>query len=285
VGQPDDLGGQPPLAGLQGPPVGVGEAGNVERQQLREGALGLIEARLELARRGTQGRHGAGARGRHGATRVPQQRLAGGRVGRRAPGRDECLGLPCAQAVARHGVRQARLVAARQRRQDRGRGGGEPAGVDVRRDVGREPPAEREPAIDPAPAATEQLADLGRREVIALGKRADHASLIHGAQGPSRRIRLQQAGLGHDAGGVFDDHGHMRVAGTGPVGEALEAVEHLVGAIAGWSHPQRQRGEDAGPISPRSAQRCQRGGEPVDRDVAHDAHGRGASTGRSWESG
>jgi hypothetical protein len=273
AGQLDDLGGQPPLAGLQGPPFGVGEAGEVERQQLRQGALGLIEARLEFAGRGAEGRDGARARSRHGAARVPQQRLAGGRVAGRAPGGEDGLGLPRAQAVARHGVRQARLVATRQRRQGRGRGGGEAAGVDVRCDVGREPPAKREPAIDPPPAAAEQLADLGRREVIVLGERADDAGLVHGAQGLPRGIGLEQAGLGYDAGGVFHDHGHVRAAVMGPVGEALEAVEHLVGALPGRRDAQGQRGEGARRIGARPPERRQRGGESIDRDVEHEAHG------------
>jgi len=41
VGQPDDLRGQAPLAGFQDPAVGVGEAGEVEGQQLGERARGL----------------------------------------------------------------------------------------------------------------------------------------------------------------------------------------------------------------------------------------------------
>jgi hypothetical protein len=207
AGQLNDLGGQPSLAGLQGPPFGVGEADEVERQQRLEGPLGLIEARLELARRGTQGRHGAGARGRHGAAGIAHERLAGGRVTRRAPGGEEGLGLPRAQAMARQGVGQTRLLAARQRRHGEGRGGGEAAGIDLRGHVGREPTAEDQAPVYPAPAAAEQLGDLGGREVIVVSQRADHAGLVHGAQGPPRRVGLKQPGLDHDAAGVFDHTG------------------------------------------------------------------------------
>jgi hypothetical protein len=123
--------------------------------------LGLVKARLEVARRGPQGRHGAGARGRHGAARIPQGRLAGGRVGGGTPGGEERFGLPRAQAVAREGVDQTRLLAARQRRHGDGGGGREAAVIDLRGYVGGEPPTEEEPAIDPRPAAAEELDDLG----------------------------------------------------------------------------------------------------------------------------
>jgi len=51
AGEPDDLRSQAPLTGFQDPPVGLGEAGEVEVEQLRERALGVIEAGLELAGR------------------------------------------------------------------------------------------------------------------------------------------------------------------------------------------------------------------------------------------
>ncbi len=114
MGEPDHLRGQAPLAGLQDPPVGIGEAGEVEGQQFREGALGLVEAGLELAGRGPEGRDGRLAGGGHGAARIAQQRLAGGGVGRHPPGRKKGLGLARAQAVAREGVGQARLLRARE---------------------------------------------------------------------------------------------------------------------------------------------------------------------------
>jgi hypothetical protein len=282
AGEPDDLGGEPPLAGLQGPPFGVGEAGEVEGQQLLEGALGLIEARLELARRGTQGRDGAGARGRHGAAGIAHERLAGGGVAGRTPGGQDGLGLPRPQAVTDDGVGHARLVMAGERRQRGGRGRRESSGVDVPDDVGGQPAAESQAPVHPAPAAAEQLGDLGRREVIVVGQRADHAGLVHRAQGPPRRVGLEQPSLGHDAGGVFDHHGHVGVAVAGPVGQALEAVEYFVGTLPGQGDAQGQRGEGARGIGARPTQRRQRGGELRDREVEDTGHDSGPSTGRSW---
>ena len=244
--------------------------------------LGLVEARLELARRGPQGRHGAGARGRHGAARIPQERLAGGRVACRAPGGEEGLGFPRAQAVACEGVGQARLLAARKRRHGEGRGGREAAGIDLRGHVGSEPAAEGQAPVHPAPAAAEQLGDLGGREVIVVGQRADHAGLVHGAQGPPRGVGVEQASLADDAGGVFHDHGHVGVAVAGPAGEAFEAVEHLVGAVPRRGHAQGERGEDARGIGARPAQRRQRGGELRDGEVEDEGHDDGPSTGSSW---
>jgi len=282
VGQPGDLGGQPPLAGLQAPPFGVGEAGEVKRQQLLKGALGLIEARLELARRGTQGRDGRRAGGGDGAARIAQERLAGGRVSRRAPGGEEGLGLPRAQAVAREGVGQTLLIAARERRHGGGRGGREATVIDLRGHVGREPAAEGQAPVHPAPAAAEQLGDLGGREVIVVGQRADHTGLVHGAQGPPWRVGVEQPDLADDAGGVFYDHGHVGVAVAGPAGEAFEAVEHLVRAVQRRGHAQGQRGEGARGIGARPAQRRQRRGELRDGEVEDEGHDGGPSTGSSW---
>jgi hypothetical protein len=282
AGQPDDLGRESPLAGLQGPPFGIGEAGEVERQQLTQGLLGLIDARLEFTRHGAQGRDGGLAGLRHGAARVAEERLAGGRVAGRAPGGEDGLGFPRTQAVAREGVGQARLLAARKRRHGPGRGRGEAAGIDLRGHVRCEPAAEGQAPVHPAPAAAEQLGDLGRREVIVVGQRADHAGLVHGTQGPPRGIGLQQARLGHDADGVFDHHRHLRGALARPPGEALEAVQYLIGPVAGRGHAQGQRGQGAGRIGPGSPQRCQRGRELRDRERVHAGHGGAGSTGNSW---
>jgi hypothetical protein len=143
-----DMGSQPALARGQDAPVGVGEAREVEGQELLEGAFGLVEAGLQLLGGGTQRRSGRGGRARHGAPRIAEQCLAGRRVGRRLPGGEERRGLTGAQPVTDDGLGQPRLVAPRQRREGRGRGGRDAAGVDVPRDRRREPPAQEEAAID-----------------------------------------------------------------------------------------------------------------------------------------
>jgi hypothetical protein len=282
AGQPDDQRGQAPLAGFQDPAVGVGEAGEVEGQELLEGALGLVEADLELAGRRPERRDGRVVGRGYRAARIAQQRLAGGGVAPDTPGREEGLGLARAQAVARDGVGQARLLRAREGGERMRGGGREPAVIDVRGQGGSQPAAERQAAIDPAAAAAEQLGDLRGRELVVIGQRADDARLVHGTQRVARGVGLEHPGLAHDAGGILDDHGHVGVAGTGPVRQAFEPIEHLVGAVAGCGDAQRQRGEPARGIGPRAAQRRQRGGEVRDRQVEHGAHGRASSRGRSW---
>jgi hypothetical protein len=269
AGQLNDLRGEAPLAGFLDPALGIGEAGEIERQQLVEGAFGLIEARLKCAGRLAEWRDDGVAGRRHLGPWIAQQRLAGGGVGGDAPGGEEGVGLARAQAVAEDRVGQARLVPARERREGRGRGGGQPAGIDVAGHGWRQPTAEGDTAVDPAPAAPEQLGDLRRGELVVVGQRAHHAGLVHRAQRPAGGVGLQQPRLAHDAGRVFDDHRHVGVAGAGPGRQALETVQDLVGAVAGRRHAQGQRGQRARRIGPGPAQRRQRGGQPRDRELKH----------------
>jgi hypothetical protein len=283
AGELDDLRGQAPLAGFQDPPVGIGKAGEVEVQQFRERALGVIEAGLELAGRRAEGRDGRILRRRHRPARIAQQRLARGVVdGSDAPGLEERVPLPRAQPVAQEGVGQARLLGAWERCEVVGGGRREAAGIDVRDDGRGEPTAKGEAAVDPAAPAAEQLGDLRRREPVLVGQRAQHARLVHRTERAARSVGLQQPGLAHDAGGVLDNDRHVRLAVARPVRQALEAIEHLVGAVAVRGDAHRQRGERARGIGARTAQRRERGREPLDRQIEHDAHGRRSSRGSSW---
>lgn len=285
MGDTADLGGQPPLAGSQDPAVRVGKAGEVERQQLGQGARGLIEPRLEIPGGRPQGRHGGRARGGRGPAGIAQQRLAGdGVVVRHAPGGQEGLGLARAQAVAQDGVGQARLLGAREGREGVGQGRRQPPLVDIGRDRGAEPAAQRQAPVDPAAAAAEEAGDRRGREVVVVGQRADHAGLVHRAQRATRGVGLEEARLAHHAGGILDDDGHVGVARAGPAGQALEAIEDLVAAVVGGGDAQGQRGERAGRIGARPAQGGQGGGQLRDGQDAHgrdglDGHGRCAHRG------
>jgi hypothetical protein len=254
AGEPDDLCGQAPLAGFQDPPVGIGEAGEVEGQQLRERALGVIEARLELAGRRAEGRDGGLARRGHRAPRIAQQRLARRRVVGDPPGLEKRVPLARAQTMAEEGIGQARLLGAGERREAVGSRRRESAVIDVHSHDGHEPAAEREAAVDPAPPAAEQLGDLRRRELVVVGQRAHHAGLVHRTERAARGVGLQQPGLAHDAGGVLHDDRHVGLTVATPARQALESVEHLVGAVAGRSNAQRQRGDPARDIGARATQ-------------------------------
>lgn len=232
AGPLNDLGGQAPLAGLQDPAVGVGEAREREGQQLVKGARGLVEPRLELAGQRPEGRDDGIARRGHSAARIAQECLAGEDVGARdAPRREEHVGLARAQAVACDGLGQARLLGAREGREALGGRRGESPFVDVRSHDRREPASEHQAAVHPAAAAAEQLGNLRGGELIVVRQRADHARLIHRAQRAARGIGLEQARLAHDAGRLLDDRRHVGVAVGDPVRHALEPVEHFVGAI------------------------------------------------------
>ena len=184
--------------------------------------------------------------------------------------------------MARDGLRQTRLLGARERRESVRGGGRESAVIDVGGHGRSQPAAERQAAIDPAAAAAEQLGDLRGRELVVIGQRADDARLVHGTQRGARGVGLEQPGLAHDTGRVLDDHRHVGVAVATPARQALEPIEHLVGAVVGRGDAQRQRGEPARGIGARAAQGRQRGSELRDRQIEHGAHGRASSRGRSW---
>lgn len=239
AGEPDDLRGQAPLTGLQDPTVGIGEAGEIEVQQLRERTLGVIEADLELAGRRPEGRDGRVLRRGHGAARIAHERLARGRAVGDAPRFEKRLCLARAQAVTQESLGQAWLLGAREPGETVRGGRGEPAVIDVPGHDGREPTAERESAVDPAAPAAEQLGDLRGRELVVVGQRAHHARLVHRTERAARRVRLQQPRFAHDPGGVLDDDGHVGVPVARPLRQTLESVEHLVGAVVRSGDAQR----------------------------------------------
>jgi hypothetical protein len=286
AGPLDDLGGEPPLAGLEDPAIGIREASEGDGQQFVEGALGLVEPRLEVPRRLPEGRDDGVARRRHGAARIAQQRLAGGAVvARDPPGGQEHVGLARAQAVAHDGLGEARLLGAREGGEAlRGRRR-EPTRIDVRSQDRREPTPEDQAALHPAAAAAEQLGHLRGGELVVVRERTDHARLIHRAQRAARGIGLEQARLAHDAGCLLDDRRHVGVAVGDPARHALEPVEDLVRAVFVCGDPHGQRGERACRIGPRPAQGRQRGGEVRDRQVEDPGHGRESSRGSTWERG
>jgi len=164
------------------------------------------------------------------------------------------------------------------------RGGGrEPTLVEMATEIGGEPTAEGQAPVHPASPAAEELRDLRGCELIVVGERTDHASLVHRAHGAPGRVGLEQSGLAHDPGaGVFDDHGDVGVPLVAPAGQTLEAIEHLVGVVTGRSHSQGQRRQRGPGIRARSPEGSERGGQPIERDVEDQAHGRSSDSGRSW---
>ena len=284
MGQLADLGGQAALAGREHALVGVGKAGEVEVQELVEGALGLAKARLELARGGAEGRDGGGARRGRGRAGVAHERRARRGIRGYAPGGQEGLGLPGAQAVAHDGLGQLFLLAAGPAGQGEGGGGREAAVIDMRGHVGGQPPAQGQAPLYPGPPVPADLDDLRGGQVIIGHQGVDDAGFVHRARGTPRGVGLEQPRFGDDRrrGVGFHDRRDVGVALAAPAGQALEAVEDLVGAVGGRGHPQGQWGQGRGAIRARAPQGRQRGGQLRDGHLEDQAHGRGSGSGRSW---
>ena len=284
MGQLADLGGQAALAGREHALVGVGKAGEIEVQELVQRAFGLAEAGLELARRGAEGRDdGRPGRGR-GRAGIADERLAGGAIRGHAPGGEEGLGLPGAQAVAHDGLGQLFLLAAGPAGQGEGGGGREAAVIDMRGHVGGQPPAQGQAPLYPGPPVPADLDDLRGGQVIIGHQGVDDAGFVHRARGTPRGVGLEQPRFGDDRrrGVGFHDRRDVGVALAAPAGQALEAVEDLVGAVRGRGHPQGQRRQGGRAIGAWAAQGRQRGGQTLDGDLDDQAHGRGSGRGSSW---
>jgi hypothetical protein len=284
VSQLTDMGGQAALAGREHALVGVGEAGEVEMQELVEGAFRLAKAGLELARRGTEGRDG-GRPGRGcGRTRIAHEGLPRRGIRGHAPGGEEGLGLPGAQAVAHEGLGQPFLLAARHAGQGSGGGGREAAVIDMRGHLGSEPPAQGQAPLHPRAPVPTELDDLRGGQVIVGHEGVDDAGLVHRTQGAPGGVGLQQPRLGDDPRRRvgFHDHGDVGVPLPAPAGEPLEAVEDLVDAVGGRGHPQGHRRQGRGAIGARAPQGRQRGGHVLDGHLDDQAHGRPSGSGSSW---
>lgn len=284
MGQLTHVGGQAAPAGREHALVGVGEAGEIEVQEVVEGALDLPEARLEVARGGAEGRDGRLPDRRGGRARIAHERLAGGAIRSHAPGGQEGLGLPGAQAVPHDGLGQPGLLPAGHAGQGDGGGGREAPMINMGGHRGGQPPAQGHAPHHPGAPVPANLHDLRERQVIVGHEGVDDAGFVHRAQGAAGGVGLQQPRLGEDRrrGRGFHDHGDVGVPRRAPVGQALEPVEDLVPAVRGRGHPQGQRGQGGGAIGARAPQGRQRGGHVLDRHLEDQTHGRASASGSSW---
>jgi hypothetical protein len=286
VGELDDAGDQPPLAGGEDAVVGVGEAGEIELREFLQGVLGLQEARLQLARRGPErGDHERAGR-RRGAARIAQRRLARRRVEHGAPGREHGLGLAGAQPVAHEALGQTWLLRGGQAGQGVRGGGRQPPGVEGACARGGQGLAERQAPVHPPAPAAEPLGDLGRREVIVGGEGVHHTGLVHRADGALGRVGLEEPGLAHHAGERlgFHDHRDVGVSLAAPARQPLKAIEHLIGAVADRRHAHGQRGQRGAEVRAWATEWRERGGQPIGGDIEDRAHGQSSDSARTHHS-
>lgn len=101
---------------------------------------------------------------------------------------------------------------------------------------------EGEAALDPDALPTQELPDRRHGKSVIVGQGGRDVRLIHGSDGAGRGVRRQEAGLHGDAGGELDHDGDLLAALGTPDGQTLEAIDHLVDAIASRSNTDGKRG-------------------------------------------
>ncbi|MBI3725025.1 hypothetical protein HY251_13880, partial [bacterium] len=88
---------------------------------------------------------------------------------------------------------------------------------------------EREAGLDPSLLPSEELGDLLHAQRVLVDERGDDAGFVHGACGAAGLVGGKQEGLGERRGRILDQDGD--VGAIGPLGQALEAVDHLQAAV------------------------------------------------------
>lgn len=267
-------------AGFEDPAFAIGESGEVRGGELVQRALDVVEARGDLGGGAAQG---GGARlggSRLGGSRIPQERFPRGLVGAAIRGQER-LRLARGERVALDGAGEAELLASGERREGARQGERQSAAVDARGQVLRQAPAQGQAALHPLRLATEELGDRGRREAVLAGERRHDPSLVHGAGGLRQAVGVQEPRLHLRTRDGLDDDGDLTAAFSLPPGEALEAVEDLVGAVARGGDAQRHDRQLAS-VRAFAAQGSEGRAEAFDQDVDHFA---GSSSGSNWKSG
>jgi hypothetical protein len=280
-----DAGHEATLAGLQHPALDVREAREVGVDELFERLLRGVESPFDLGGRGAQRRGVLVAGLGLGGEGVPEKCLPGDAVRRGTVGGHEGLRLRSPESMPSYGIGQARLLGVTEGREVHRHGEGEAPGIEPLAQIAREAACQEEPALDPGLLSSEELRDRRGRESVLVGERSDHPDLVHGTQGLSGRVGLEESGLSSDAGDGLEDHGDLPQAFGPPPGQALESVEDLQGAVLRRRHAERQRGKIALSIRALAPQRREAHAETVEGDLQDQAHEDHSSAGRIWWSG
>jgi hypothetical protein len=256
---------EPALLGRSEALVGQAEGGEIEQR--------LLRAAQPLRKPRAQGREGGLLRdGRaHGSQWLSEQRgallLRGDAVGG-----EQAQALPGGQHGPLAAAVDGLLLLGRQGTKRVGERGAQFVPIDAAVQGGGQLACQEQTARNPAPAAPTLAPHLGLALGVVPQQRVDHARLVHGRQATWRCVGAkQQQLLLHRRGGLLDEDRDLRVARAHPLGEPLEAVEDLEGAVlsprhAQWQLAQRWRALLGG--RSRRAQRGQRRAQAVELQVA-----------------
>lgn len=278
------FGEEPAPLGVQHAALGVREAGQVDAGEILERGLQGVQARGQPRRRGPERRSALVGGRRQRRAGVALEGLAGDVVGHDAVGGQEGRGLPACERVAQEDFRELHLLGLPERREGQGRGEAERPVVEAEAQRRGETAGQRQAPLDPGFLLAEDLAGGRDGEPVVLDQRSGDEGLVHGTDRPRRSVRRQEAGLHRHARGPLDHHGHFRSALGDPDRQALEAVDHLVDAVAGGGDTERERREEGRLVSALAAKDTEARLDPVDGDELDEVHGR-SSTGRIWKSG
>jgi hypothetical protein len=148
----------------------------------------------------------------------------------------------------------------------------------------RKPAGQGQAPLDPGLLPAEDLPYGGDREAVVLEERPDDVGLVHGADRPGGGIGRQEPRFHRHSRGALDHDGDLPAALRGPGGQALEAVDHLVDAVAGGGDAEGKRREEGAFVAALAAKHAQARLDPPDGDALDEVH-RGSSRGRIWKSG
>ena len=108
-------------------------------------------------------------------------------------------------------------------------------------------------ATDPVGAVSQEARDARRGEAVLVEERTDDLRLVERGGRAGRRVGHEQPPLvGRRVARRLDDDGDAALAGVLPAGEALETIEHLVGAVGAGRDAERQLGRVVGSDAPRA---------------------------------
>jgi hypothetical protein len=276
-----DAGHETPLAGLQHPPLDIGEAREVGVDEFLERLFRGVEPPFDLVGRHSQGRGvlvaGLGLSGE----RVPEKGLPSDAVRRGAVGRHEGLGLAGGQGVTGGRIGHPHLGPVIEGAELQSQRHRKPSAVEPESELRREAAGEGEATVDPRPFTAEELGDRGRGEIVIVGERGHDPGLVHWTRGLPGSVRGEDPGFHGDAGDRLLHHGDLFPTLAFPEDEPLEAVDDLEPSVRSPGHPQRHGGQVGPRIGMLPAERGEGGTQLVDGYEQDEVHRLWTSTGRT----